>query len=38
MTATSTPAGGEAEPAAAGAIGVPSTDPAFDAMAQRLLA
>ena len=37
MTATSTPAGGEAEPEAAGAVGAPATDPAFDAMAQRVL-
>ena len=37
MTATSTPAGGSEEAEAAGAVGAPATDPAFDAMAQRVL-
>ena len=37
MTATSTPAGGSEEAKAAGAVGAPATDPAFDAMAQRVL-
>ena len=37
MTVTSTPAGGSEEAEAAGAVGAPATDPAFDAMAQRVL-
>ena len=37
MTATSTPAGGSVEAEAACAVGAPATDPAFDAMAQRVL-
>ena len=36
MTLTSTPADGPDFPEAAGAVGTPS-DPAFDAMAQRVL-
>ena len=36
MTVTSTPAGGSEEAEAAGAVGAPA-DPAFDAMAQRVL-
>ena len=37
MTLTSTPAGGSEEVEAAGAVGALATDPAFDAMAQRVL-
>ena len=37
MTDQSAPAGGPDVPEAAGAVGAPATDPAFDAMAQRVL-